>query len=226
MIVAEVGARRSRMLVVSLPHRDNVGAQPDVMRTLLVLSLMSAPAHAESAPDPVATRAGEEANLASTEHRQGFTFSLGLGPSITIGGGTGTGGALALRLGQVIRPNAIALVEVTGNGQGHRVMETLHINAYTTLMGGLQVWVGPFAYFRVSAGFGSYRCEQCKDPEDDGNIVPVDYQRRGLTGAAAFGLEPLRFGSVTVGPEAGGILTITPDGVILAISASLVMSVD
>lgn len=197
-----------------------------VARAFACVMLVAGGAHAGGAPDPVATRAGQEANLESTEHRQGLTFALALGPSMTIGGGTGGGGALGLRLGQVIRPNAVALVEATYNGQGHRVMNNLYVNDYTTLMGGLQAWLGPFVYFRVSAGFGSYRCKQCKDPSDSGNIVPVDYVRRGITSAGAVGFEPFRVRNVTIGPAASTVITLTPDGVIVSLTGAIVVSFD
>jgi hypothetical protein len=82
----------------------------------------------EPTPDPAAQLAGEEANLESTARRKGFTFGISIGPSVTIGGGTGTGGAVSLKLGQVAGPRTVISFELNGSGQ-------LLPNNYTSLLG-------------------------------------------------------------------------------------------
>jgi hypothetical protein len=149
-----------------------------------------------------------------------------LGASVTIGGGTGNGGAVSLKVGQVVRPNAVVLLEGNYNGQGHEIGKTLYINDYTTILAGMQIWPGQSVYFRVAGGFGAYRCKQCQDPDDAMNIEPVDYRRRGITGTFAVGLELVRFKGIVLGLDASSVTSITPDGVITSLGLQWFLSVD
>jgi hypothetical protein len=196
------------------------------VRCALAIAVTVAVAHADPAPDPVAQRAGEEANLESTDQRQGFVASVGIGPSLTVGGGTGNGGALQIRLGYVMLPTAVAVLELSGSAQGHRLNGEIHYNDYSVLLGGLQVWFAPMGYFRLGGGFGGYRCRQCKDPDDETNIMPVDYEHRGVAGGAAVGLDLARFLGIVVGVEVGGTLTIYKSGAIVGLGSNLVVSLD
>lgn len=200
--------------------------QRGALATMVLGAFGGSIAHADATPDPVAQRAGEEANLESTDHRQGIIASLGLGPSLTVGGGTGNGGALQLRVGYVMLPNAVAMLELSGSAQGHRINDDIHYNNYSVLLGGLQVWFAPMGYFRIGAGFGGYTCNQCKDPDDDTNIMPVDYVHRGVAGGTSVGLDLVRFHGIVVGIEVGGTLTVYRGGAIVGLGSNLVMSLD
>ena len=81
----------------------------------LALAVVVASPIVDAAPsiDPAAARAAD-ANLESTASRRWFTGALALGPSITIGNGTGNGGALSLRLGQVATPHTVITFEIAG----------------------------------------------------------------------------------------------------------------
>lgn len=183
-------------------------------------------AYADDTPDPAAARAGEEANLESTDKRQGIVASLGLGPSLTVGGGTGNGGALQVRLGHVMRPNVVAVLEVGGSAQGHRLNGSIHYNNYTHLFASLQVWFAPAGYFRLGAGFGGYQCRECKDPDNDTNIMPIDYEHKGVAGGTAIGLDLTRFHGVVVSLEAAGTLTVYNGGAIVGMGTNFVVSLD
>ena len=183
----------------------------------------------KSGDDERATRAGDESNLETSERRRGFWMHAAVGPSITVGGNnTGTGAGGTLLLGTVVRPTAVVFLGVTANGVRHEVMDTVHINDYTTLQGGFTWWPSGSgsAYFRGSAGFGAYRCKQCRNPDDPLDPVTIDFRRRGLAVAGTFGVDIVRFRGLVWGLEIGSVFTITPAGVILGLGLQAFLSFD
>lgn len=176
-------------------------------------------------------RSGEEANLDPRESRRGFFLHAGIGPSITIGGGTGTGAGATLMFGAVMRPNWVMLLATTANGQGHEVMDTLHINDYTTLGIGTQWWPNNGAvHVRSTVGVGGYRCKQCDNPAEPTNPVKIDYQRRGINVSFAVGVDIVRFKGLVWGLDISAISTVhrlaTSDGVIVSLGFQSYLSLD
>jgi hypothetical protein len=184
-------------------------------------------ARADDRPDPVAQRAGEEANLDPIEHRRGLTASLAIGPAITVGGGgTGAGGSLNLAFGTVAGPRSIFWVELGGSAAAHKVSGNVELNQYTHSLIAGQLYLQPALYARIGAGYAQYRCKQCRDPDDDTNIMPVDYTRRGVAGELAFGVELVHFHMFALSLEGGGVTAITKHGLILGLRSGLVLSLD
>jgi hypothetical protein len=177
--------------------------------------------------DETATRAGEEANLETTLKRQGFFAHAGIGPSVTIGGGTGTGGGGTFMLGAVVLPTWVALLSITANAQRHEVMNTIHTNDYTSIGLGGQWWPSNgAAHMRGTLGFGGYRCKQCTDPDEPSNPVLIDYRRQGLNITVAFGVDLVRFKGLVWGLDISAIGTVDGDGVITALGFQSYLSLD
>lgn len=174
---------------------------------------------------------GEDANLDPQESRRGFYLHGGLGPSITIGGGTGNGAGATVVFGAVMSRSLVMLIATTANGQGHEVMDKLHVNDYTTIGLGLQWWPGNgAAHFRGTLGVGGYRCKQCTDPAEETNPLPIDYQRRGISFNGAAGVDIFRRGGFAWGLEMTFVNTVhriaTSDGVIVGIGLQSYFSFD
>lgn len=157
-----------------------------LIEALVVLASVRAVA-AEPAPDPEARRVGQEANLETTERRQGFVGGAFAGPSFTIGSGTGTGGTLSLRLGQVATPRTVIAFELNGSGQPRKVTsgEVVTSTAASFLVG-MQHWLGPSLSVRLLGGIGVYTCARC-------NANLTDDQRPGVAGGAGVGVDLVRF---------------------------------
>ncbi len=196
--------------------------------------VVDAPVHetpVQTPTDENTDRSGYEANLDPRETRRGFFLHGGLGPSITIGGGTGTGAGATLMLGAVMRPNWVMLLSMTANGQGHEVMDKLYINDSTSIGLGTQWWPNNGAiHARTTVGFGGYRCKQCADPEQPSDPVRIDYQRRGLNLNVAVGVDIVRFKGLVWGLEIGAVGTVhrvaTSDGVIVSLGLQSYLSLD
>ena len=153
--------------------------------------------------------------------------SVAVGPAITVGGGgTGAGGALNLAFGTVAGPRSVFWLELGGSAAAHKVMGNVELNQYTHALVAAQFYVQPALYTRIGAGFGSYACKKCRDPDDDMNIVPVDYSRRGPAGEFALGVELVHFHMFALSFEGGGITTLTRHGLILGLRSGLVLSID
>jgi hypothetical protein len=213
-----------------------------MMRALVLVAAMSSPTIADTKPvvdapvhvtpvdpepDPAATRAGEEANLETTQKREGFFLHAGVGPSVTIGGGTGTGAGGTFMMGAVMRPTWVALLAITANGQRHEVMDKIHINDYSTIGLGVQWWPSNAAvHGRGTIGFGGYRCKQCQDPDQPTDPVPIDYQRRGVNATIAIGVDLVRFKGLVWGLDVSTIFTVHGGGVITALGFQSYFSLD
>ncbi|MBL9019459.1 MAG: hypothetical protein JNL83_35045 [Myxococcales bacterium] len=196
-------------------------------RGAAALLVLATAAHAdprpEPEPDPAAERAGF-ANLASIEHRKGFTFGAALGPSVTIGGGTGTGGDLALRLGHVATPSTVFTFTLGGSAQFHRSadMKSLIANNLTYALAGAQYWAVPSLWLGIGAGAGTYHCNECLT--DEGTRVST--KRAGPSGGASAGVDLVRFKGVVLGLEIYSIGVITREGFIMTSGMSLGLSFD
>lgn len=193
------------------------------MRTAAALLLFAAAADADPKPDPAAERAGF-ANLESTEHRKGITFGAALGPSVTIGGGTGTGGDLALKLGHVATPKTVFTFVLGGSAQFHRSpdMKKLIANNLTYALAGAQYWAGPSLWLGLGVGAGTYHCNQCIN--DAGQ--PETTKRAGPSGGISAGVDLVRWKGVVLGLEVYSIGVITRDGFIMTGGTSLGLSFD
>jgi hypothetical protein len=195
---------------------------------------LDAPVHAtpvKSDKDRAASRA-ENANVFAhdpREGRQGFFLHSGIGPSVTIGGGTGTGGGGTLMLGTTMGRTLVGLVAFTVNAQRHEVMKDVHTNDYSTVGMGMQWWPSNGAlHVRGTLGIGGYRCKQCVDPDHPTDPVLIDYDRRGVNGTFAVGIDLYRtsFGLVW-GLDTSAIFTVHSDpGVITALGFQSYLSVD
>lgn len=192
--------------------------------------VVDAPVHVtpvDPKPDEHADRAGEEANLETTLARQGFFLHLGIGPSVVTGTGSGTGAGVTFMMGAVMRPTWVALLAITANGQRHEVMDTVHINDYTTVGLGAQWWPSNGAlHGRATLGFGGYRCKQCQDPDRPTDPVPIDYQRQGVNGTFAVGVDLVRFKGLVWGLDFSVISTIHSDGALIALGLQSYLSLD
>lgn len=171
-----------------------------------------------------------EANLESLAKRRGFTFGASLGPSVTIGKttGTGTGGTLSLRLGQVATPRTVISFELNGSGQLRRVVTgedammkaitELRTNSIASFLAGAQYWIGPSIWIRISGGFGVTTCEKCKDGKDT---------RRGtLAGGGGLGVDIVRWRATVLAVEAYNISQIGNGGLQTTLVSALSLSFD
>lgn len=200
---------------------------PKVTPTVMV----DAPVHETPVQPPTdenTDRSGYEANLDPQESRRGFFLHAGLGPSVTIGGGTGTGAGASLVFGAVMRPTWVMVLALTANGQGHEVMDELHINDYTSIGIGTQWWPNNGAiHARTTLGVGGYRCKQCTNPEQPTDPVPIDYTRRGVNGTFAVGVDLVRFKGLVWGLDVSAIFTVHGEpGVITALGFQSYLSLD
>ncbi|MBA3458791.1 MAG: hypothetical protein H0T46_02440 [Deltaproteobacteria bacterium] len=188
----------------------------------VLLVILASVAHAEPTPDPAATRAGD-ANLESIEHRRGIVFGGALGPSVTIGGGTGTGGNLALKLGHVATPKTVLMMILGGSAQFHRDLNmNLVANNLTYALVGVQYWPGPSLWLNLSAGAGTYHCNQCVDEAS----IPQYTKRAGPGGGVGAGVDLVRFRGVVLGLEVYSVGLITREGFIMTSGMSLGLAFD
>jgi hypothetical protein len=203
---------------------------PDPMPRFDVV--VDAPVHETPVKKPTednTDHTGDDANLEARDFRKGFFLHMGLGPSITIGGGTGTGAGATLMFGSVMRPTWVALLAITANGQRHEVMDKIHINDYTSIGLGLQWWPSNGAvHARGTLGIGGYRCKQCQNPDEPTDPVVIDYDRRGVNATFAVGVDILRIKSAVVwGLDVSAILTVHGEpGVITALGFQSYLSFD
>lgn len=190
----------------------------------LALVVVVASPIVDAAPsiDPAAARAAD-ANLESTASRRGFTGALALGPSITIGNGTGNGGALSLRLGQVATPHTVITFEIAGGAQLRRLgagaeAETV-ANSVLGLLVGAQRWIGPSLWVRIGGGVGTFTCPQKCEGAPLGDSVRLT----GLAGIGGIGVEVVRVRGLTLGVELFSLTQLNRDG--LLATGSLALSV-
>ena len=179
-------------------------------------------AQAEPKPDPAAARAAD-ANLESIEHRRGIVFGAAIGPAVTIGGGTGTGGDLALKLGHVATPKTVLMMTLGGSAQFHRDLNmNLVANNLTYALVGAQYWAGPSLWLALNVGGGTYHCNQCVDDAS----VPRNTKRAGPGGGVGAGVDLVRFRGVVLDLEVYSVGLITRDGFIMTGGMSLGLAFD
>lgn len=191
-----------------------------------IAGVASADTARDAEPDPAATRAGD-ANLESTANRDGVTFTIAVGPSFTLGGdpvGTGTGGALSLRLGHVATPTDVILFEVEGGAQLHKkgAMGDLVANNDTNLLAGVQHWIGPSLWIRLMGGVGLFRGNDIAigtNPTATINLV-------GPAGCAGVGLDLARWRGLVLGMEIYSITMISREGLLSSNGLSLNLALD
>ena len=184
----------------------------------------------DPAPDPEATRAGE-ANLESLAKRRGFTFGASLGPSVTIGKntGTGTGGTLSLRLGQIATPRTVISFELNASGQLRRVATgmdamgnlttELRTNSVGSFLAGMQYWFGPSIWIRISGGFGVTTCQKCKD-------LTTDTRVGTLAGGGGLGVDIVRWRGTVLAVEAYNVSQIGNGGLQTTLVSAVSLSFD
>jgi hypothetical protein len=168
-------------------------------------------------PDPAVEAAGD-ANLASVEHRQGFTFGIATGGGTTIGFGlkdsVGRGGSLALRLGHVATRRTVITFEIDVTAVLHRrgTMDPFSTNTSTSLVAGAHYYASPSLWLRLAGGAGVY--EERNVVLSDG--VPGDVRRSGPAVVAGVGVDLFRLKWAVIGLELGLSGMIHSDGLLLA----------
>jgi hypothetical protein len=180
------------------------------VRALAIVVALAGVAHADDDLDP-AVEPVSEANLETKTPRDGITMAAAFGPSFGVGfgisGSTGTGAALSLRLGHVMTPSSVLLLELVGASQLHQVATdsaTLH-NDDLRLLVGAQWYPRTTLWIRGGTGYGSYH-EVFGGDKGDRTL-------RGLAGLFGFGLDIFRRHYLVLGFEFFISGTITKDGV-------------
>jgi hypothetical protein len=187
-----------------------------------LLAILAPLAHADPTPDPAASRAGD-ANLESIEHRRGIVFGAAIGGSVTIGGGTGTGGDLALKLGHVATPKTVIMMTLGGSAQFHKDLNmNLVANNLTYALVGAQYWVGPALWLNLSVGGGTYHCNQCVDDAS----IPRNTKRAGPGGGFGAGVDLVRYRGVVLDLEIYSVGVISRDGFVMTSGMSLGLGFD
>ena len=176
-------------------------------RAAVALVLLGGIAHAD--PDPAAEQAASEANLESTSPRHGTTFSAAAGGSFALGFGiddsVGRGGALSLRLGHVMTPDSILLLELEGASQFHKTsMNSVVHNDDVHVLVGAQYYTNASLWVRAGVGYGTYTLVQAERTTKLG----------GAGAVLGLGLDILRRHYFVLGLEAFTTGTINKDGVI------------
>jgi len=176
----------------------------------------------EPTPDPAAERAAD-ANLESVEHRRGIVFGGALGASVTIGGGTGTGGDLALKIGHVATPKTVITFMFGGSAQFHKnLMKDLVANATTYALAGAQYWVGPSLWVSLGVGGGIYHCNSCLNSAGQ----TVNTKRTGVAGGVGAGIDLARWRGVVLGLEIYSVSVLDRDGLVMTSGMSLGLAFD
>ena len=176
----------------------------------------------EPIPDPAAARAGDS-NLESIEQRRGIVFGASIGPSVTIGGGTGTGGDVALKLGHVATPTTVIQLVFGGSAQLHKDLNsTLVANNVTYVLGGVQYWIGPSLWIHLGLGAGTYHCNSCLNAAKQERNT----KRAGVSGGFGAGVDLVRFHGVVLGLEVYTVTLLDRDGVVATSGMSLGLAFD
>lgn len=164
----------------------------------------AAPPPPVEAPDPAVEYAAD-ANLESTENRQGLTFAASVGGGLLVGigidGPTGRGGSLDLRLGHVATPHTVITFEVGATIVLHGTMDSpVYTNSDTNVLAGAQYYVSESLWLRFAGGLGIY---QASHVQGSNNNVNVDLRQIGPAVLGGIGLDIARFKWAVVGLEIG-----------------------
>jgi hypothetical protein len=177
---------------------------------------------ADPPPDPAAARAAD-ANLESIAQRRGIVVGAALGPSVTIGGGTGTGGDLSIKVGHVATPSTVIMMLIGGSAQLHKnLMGDLVANNVTYVHAGFQYWVGPSLWVSLSGGGATYHCNSCLNTAGQ----TVNTKRAGLSGGFAAGVDLVRVHGVVLGLEVYSVSLLDGTGLVATSGMSLALSFD
>jgi hypothetical protein len=186
------------------------------------------PAPADEPPDPAVQEAAD-ANLESTENRQGLTFSASFGGGLIVGFGindsVGRGPSVSLRLGHVATRTTVITFELDVTTALHKppgMDSTTQPNTNTNLLAGALHYVGPSLWLRFAGGLGVY----------DGRQVTLSNGQIGdttLVGPAVLGgvgVDLARFKSAVLGLEVGTSAMINRDGLLVASGLNLGLAFD
>lgn len=169
------------------------------MRAVAALIALVGVAHAEPPvagirPDPRALEQAREANLAPTSVREGFAIGVALGPAVQFGIGlgdaSGGGGGFDLRLGTVVSPRVVWLIELATTAFPHDGT----VNQSGVLTFGGQYYANDAFWLRAGLGFASFTRRG-----DGADAVG------GLGALGAGGLDVARWGGLALSVE----LTVT-----------------
>lgn len=190
--------------------------------------LVAGSAHAdpppEPKPDPSAVEAGD-ANLESTERRQGLNVTLALGGGMTLGfgieGSVGRGGSGSFRIGERATTHTVITLEAAGVALFHAVkttsgMSELKTNKDSNILLGGQYFVNSALWVRGAVGFGVYKTQEIGD-----GITLV-----GPAVAVGAGFDLARWRRIGVGLEVMSISMMNRDGVLSSSGFMLDLSVD
>jgi hypothetical protein len=188
------------------------------VKALAIVAVLASTAYADDDDGADAS----EANLETKAARTGTTFTATVGPSFGVGfgisGSVGTGPALGFRLGHVMTPSSLLLLELVGTTQLHQAaMEsaTLH-NDDLRLLVGAQYYAKASLWIRGGVGYGSYH-EVFGGDQGDRTL-------RGAAGLFGFGLDLARVGHVVFGFEVFFAGTVTKDGLMSSTALNLGVS--
>ncbi len=197
------------------------------MRVLALLAVCTAVAHADPV-DPVARRAGEEANLEPVTPRRGLVGGASLGPSFTTGETTGTGGALHLRLGHVASPTTVILFELGGATMFKRIDQSSGriTDSVSHFVAGVQHWFAGSLSVRLGGGIGAFQCTMCLDDSTPGSGDRTTFVRPGVAGTLAVVVDVVRARSVVVSVEGVSVLQVGRGGVLSNNSLNVGLSFD
>jgi len=169
----------------------------------------AAPAPVVEAPDP-AVEYASDANLESTENRQGLTFAGSVGGGLLVGfgieGSTGRGGSFDLRLGRVATPRTVITFEVGativlhGTAMLNGVASATYTNTDLNLLAGAQYYVSESLWLRFAGGVGRYQATHVQ--RSDNNVF-VDVQQIGPAVLGGIGVDFARFKWAVFGVELG-----------------------
>lgn len=176
------------------------------MRGALVavaLLVVGGVATASPAPDENTDIAASEANLESAAPRSGLVLSVALGAGVLAGGdiGTGTGGAVSLRIGHVATHRTVITFELAGSGALHKrgTDGATVTDSNTGLFAGALRYASRSTWVRVAGGPVVFNA----------NVGGGDEQfaRGGVGGLAGAGLDLVRWGYLVLGVEVFGMVS-------------------
>jgi hypothetical protein len=221
-VVRKVTARRFAVVALLGSAIARAGASPAAVAA-------ATPAAArDAAPDPAVQEAGD-ANLETTEHRQGMTFAIALGGGFMAGFGidnsVGRGGHLSVRLGHVASRRTVVTLELGGTGVLHSsgTADGTYTNGDTELLIGAQYYVNPSLWLRFAGGPGVYVGHRFDPPSGMAN---QRFTRIGGAVLAGLGFDIARYKSAVLGFELGPTLMVNGDGVVLTGAGALGLAFD
>lgn len=165
----------------------------------------AAPVPPAEDPDPAVEYAAD-ANLESTENRQGLTFAGSIGGGLLIGlgieGPTGRGGSFDLRLGHVATPRTVITFELGATIVLHGMTNSAtYTNTDANLLAGAQYYVTQSLWLRFAGGLGIYQASHV--PTSDPTKGTIDFRLIGPAALGGIGVDIARFKWAVFGLELG-----------------------